>query len=201
MTPDARATSHLSDAPNRMETGKAQATARDAETERRLVEEFRRGDRAAFDELARRHLPALHRFALRLTGRAADAEDLLQDALLRALGGLARFRGEASVGTWLHRIVCNVHGSRRRADERRRAAEARAPVPEAAAEPGARDDEVVRRALDRLPPTQRAVLALRVYEGLQPAEIAGRLGLKPGAVRMNLLYARRTLAGFLAPRE
>jgi RNA polymerase sigma-70 factor (ECF subfamily) len=82
-----------------------------------------------------------------------------------------------------------------------RAAEARAPVPGPVPEPGAHDDEVVRRALDRLPPTQRAVLALRVWEGLGPSEIAARLGLRPGAVRMNLLYARRTLAALLGPQE
>ena len=66
------------------------------------------GDRSAFDVLVRRHQRAIYGVCHRFTGDHADASDLAQDAFVRAYRGLARFKGDAAFGTWLHRIAVNV---------------------------------------------------------------------------------------------
>ena len=70
-----------------------------------LLEAIRRGDSGAFDAVAREHAPALFRTAYRLTGRREDAEDLVQEVLVRALPALRRFEGRAKLQTYLFRAL------------------------------------------------------------------------------------------------
>src|SRR5579862_6483756 len=74
-------------------------------TDAELLRQAQSGDDAAFDALARRYAPLLRNLALFLTGQEADAEDVVQETLLGAYEGLARFEARASVKTWLTRIL------------------------------------------------------------------------------------------------
>ena len=160
------------------------------------------GDRFAFAELARRHGPALFRYAARmLTGQHHAAEDALQEALVKAWLALPDFRGDASVRTWLFRLVANECATSRR---RRRPQ----PVDDGLLEmmpgrDGYRPDSAavaadlraaLEDALDELPWRQRASWMLREVEGLSYAEIAEVLGVGPAVVRGQLHRARSTLA-------
>src|SRR3954453_16951871 len=73
-----------------------------------LVDRFRAGERAAFDELVRRHQQALWRLARRYVKNDADAADVVQQTFVRAFRGLARFRAAATVRTWMYRIAINL---------------------------------------------------------------------------------------------
>src|ERR1700761_9085789 len=79
----------------------------------------RRGDRAAFQALVERHARGLYRLAWRITGNGNDAEDVVQEAFLKAWKQLSRFDGRASFGTWLHRICTNCALDQVRARKRR----------------------------------------------------------------------------------
>lgn len=141
--------------------------------------------------------------AARILGNAAEAEEAAADALLRAYASLRDFRGEASFGTWAHRIACRVAIDRLR---RRRARARREtlcacdrPVARGPAGPLADADRVaaVRRAVDRLSAVQRIVVALHAWEGLSYHAIAETLRCSYDAVRVNRAHARKTLRRLL----
>jgi RNA polymerase sigma-70 factor (ECF subfamily) len=155
-------------------------------------------DRNDVDRLVVEHLPAASRFALRLTGDEHAAEDVVQEALCRALRQWRSFRGESSFRTWLLQIVLNADRDRRR---RRRDAiplggvetaslSASPPALAAAAEV----DAAVRTAIERLPPRQREVALLTWGEGLSPAEVARVLEISEANVYTNLHLARKQIA-------
>lgn len=164
--------------------------------EARLLKAARGGDARAFASLLRGTTPALERLALRMVGHRQDAEDVTQDAVLAAWHKLDSFRGRASFKTWICRIVV-----RRALDllRRRRPAGQVLDLPTAGADPVARASEseledLVRDAIERLPPVQRATILLRADQGLSYNEIAYVLGSTRNAVRANLIAARKHLA-------
>jgi RNA polymerase sigma-70 factor (ECF subfamily) len=173
----------------------------DSPSERRLLDRVRRGDDAALDALVRLHADAVYRFALRLTGRAHEAEDLAQETFARALRHARDFRAESGFRTWLFRIAINAErdaGRRRRSapidpaaggprGEADRETEPRS-APDASHEAEANERRrAVRELVDRLPDLQRESLVLRVYEDLPYADVAEILGITVGAAKMNLL--------------
>jgi RNA polymerase sigma-70 factor (ECF subfamily) len=150
-----------------------------------------------FDE---HHLP-LYRFAWRLIGSAADAEDAVQEAFLGLLRpGCAYDAERCGIRTYLFGAVRNQclkrlrQGSRTQNRERERAD---GPTPETEALRG-EIAEAVARAITALPETQREVLILAHYEQLPLAEIAEITGLEIGAVKSRLQRARATLREVLA---
>ena len=155
-----------------------------------------RADR--FDEIFREHRGRVLALCLRLTGNRALAEDALQETFLDVHRGLAAFRGEAALGTWIYRIAL-------RAAVRLRARRPDLPIdddpsfdPHATLE--ARDR--VRRlqaALAALPSEQRTVLALFAVDGLTHPAIAEILGIPEGTVWSRLHSARRALRTCTAP--
>lgn len=161
--------------------------------------EARSGNREAFAELVRRHRDALYAFAVRLTRDADRALDVTQDAFLKALGALGRYRGESAFRTWLFAIALNTvrSAARRRArEERHLGAAGRTPD----ANPGpdrtvgdAEEVERVAQLLGRLPSRQRAAVALRVYEGMSFREIGQVLGCREGAARVNYHHGIKRL--------
>ncbi|WP_419896661.1 sigma-70 family RNA polymerase sigma factor [Roseomonas sp. USHLN139] len=165
------------------------------------------GDRLAFNMLAGRHLPRLHALAARITGSAAEAEEIAQEALLRAWQQAARFDpGRARFGTWLYRIATNlaIDHTRRRPAVATAAAEA---LLETLADPAATPEEALalrqqmralQAALETLPERQRAALALAHDQGLSGAETAAILETSERAVEGLLHRARRFLAARLA---
>ncbi len=125
------------------------------------------------------------------------AEDLTQEAFVRAWEKLPSFRGESAFGTWLHRLTVNVVLGRLRSSRRRRgevmATEELRVVPERgpAREPGAGID--LERAIAALPPQARLVFVLHDVEGFRHAEIAGLAGIAEGTSKAHLHRARRLL--------
>lgn len=171
--------------------------------DRELVAQARAGSLGAFDELVRRHGPALYRFAWRNTHDAAAAEELTQEAFVRAWRGLAGFRSQASFRTWLFRIITNLCINR--AQRARPAVE----LPETlAADPGhepdaeyraRRREAAVTQALARLPADQRAAILLSVYENLSQAEVAEAMGRSVASVNSLCYRGRLALRELLAP--
>lgn len=168
------------------------------------------GDVGAFEQLVRRHSPALYRVALRTTGSPATAEDVVQEAWLAAWRGLGGFRGDSAVRTWLVRIVTTralnaVRSLDRRPAERLDDAGGDLrddlPVTPSAAVDAERRAvaAAVRAAVAALPPRQREALVLRDLEGHSYDEVAQALGCSLPTVRSALFRARRALAVALAP--
>ena len=136
-------------------------------------------------ELFDRHWPRMHRAALLITGDAAAAEDIAQEAFLSAIRALDRFYMRRPLGRWLHRIATNraIDWSRARALRREVAGE---PDDEPAVPAGAGLDEELAAALQALVVEQRAVIVLRYVLDLTPGEIAERLELPRGTVNSRL---------------
>ncbi|HEX6306891.1 MAG TPA: sigma-70 family RNA polymerase sigma factor [Longimicrobiales bacterium] len=157
-----------------------------------MLERAKAGEAEAREELVRRYLPDVYRAAARVLGDTDLAQDAAQDAMLNALGGLARFRGDSTFRTWLLRIAINAARTVGRRNGRRREVAlslvenqpARQPDPSRAAE-RASDAERLDRALSELPTKQRLAVALRVQQGLSYGEIAGALQCSEGAARVN----------------
>lgn len=153
-------------------------------------------DRATFDRLVLEYLPACQRFAVRLTGDVDAAEEVVQEAMVRVARGWTSFRGESKFQTWLFRIVVNAWYDRRRRRkggeevgdvEDRRAA---GPVGEAV---GKELGEIVAHAVSTLPPRQREVVVMVVYEQMRISEVAGVLGVTEQTVRTSLHLGRERL--------
>ncbi len=171
--------------------------------ERALVAACVAGRREAFDELVSRHRRAVYQLCYRFVGNHEDAADLAQDAFLRAYRAIGQFKGEASVGTWLHRIAVNVclnkaAGRRHRTEAIDERSVLRSREPDAVSQllSGERAGRV-RAAIAQLPPRQRATLILRVYQELPHQDIARVLGSSVGAVKANFFHALRNLRRLL----
>ncbi|MBI2834892.1 MAG: sigma-70 family RNA polymerase sigma factor [Acidobacteria bacterium] len=181
------------------------------DADRQLIDRAAAGDREAFDELVRRHEARVFNLARALAGD--EAEDVAQEAFVRAYRGIGRFRGDSTFATWLYRVTLNVartHLERRSArarwlsasiDEERGVARVEAvashgePVDDAFARRDAID-----RALQALPVDLRTAVTLRDLEGLEYREIATLLDVPIGTVESRLFRARqrlRTLLGDL----
>lgn len=169
----------------------------------RLVERFRGGDREAFDDLVRRHQRAVFAIARRYVRDDAEAKDLTQRAFVRAFQGLAGLRGAGAFRTWLYKIVANLALNHLRDRARLRPTEdagvdvAVDPVGAgrmAAAEEHAR----LRAAVAKLPPKQRLVLELRVYDELPFRDVAEVAGCSENAAKVNFHHAVKRLRELLA---
>jgi RNA polymerase sigma-70 factor, ECF subfamily len=155
------------------------------------------GDRDAFGELFLRHHRQLHRLA-RLTSRSPeDAEDALQDAMLSAHRSAGSFRHDASVRSWLHRIVVNACLDRLRRVKAHPTSPLQDvyPVPDRTAQ--VETAIVVERALMRLPLRQRAAVVAVDMHGYSIADTAQLLGVAEGTVKSRCARARVRLAELL----
>ena len=104
--PALRSTPHLQSEPEDLANGENQA--REAAIDSGLVRKFVSGDESAFTEIVNRYRGRIHGLTMNLLRNAADAEEITQDTFIRAYRGLANFRGDSSLSTWLHRIVVNA---------------------------------------------------------------------------------------------
>lgn len=151
-----------------------------------------RGREAAFRELVDRHAGYVLRVARSLTGHDADAEDLVQETFLGALSG--RYRGEASVRTWLVQILVRRAAMLRRKRRRHPEDELGEGEPEAAGGPGGVEARLdLAQMLASLTPEHREVVVLRELEGMSYDEMARTLGVPRGTVESRLHRARATL--------
>ncbi|MGH7548451.1 MAG: RNA polymerase sigma factor [Gemmatimonadales bacterium] len=165
-----------------------------------LVRRAQQGDQAAFRALHGEHVGRVYALCLRLTADPVEAEELTQDAFVRAWERLASFRGESAFSSWLYRLTVNVVFSSRRAARRRglRAVSMEDPAAPAALEPLGREPPAglrldLEQAVARLPPGAREVFVLHDVEGYEHREIAELTGIAVGTSKAQLFRARRLL--------
>jgi RNA polymerase sigma-70 factor, ECF subfamily len=176
--------------------------AEDSRTDAQLVEQLPRQGNSAMRTLLRRHQAAVWRLAWRLTGDAATADDLTQEAFLRLYQMAARYRPEAALSTFLHRIVVNLVIDARRT---RRSHLRLQDAPEPPAADGKPDPLVaaerarrVQQAIQALPERQRVALVLHRYEGQSYKQIAEVTQDSAAAVESLLMRAYARLRQELA---
>jgi RNA polymerase sigma-70 factor, ECF subfamily len=160
-------------------------------------------DQETFHEVVREHQGRIYHLALAMTGNRSDAEDIVQEAFLRAYQSRASFRGDSAIGTWLYRITANLSLdalSRRQRDRARSAADDPPQVPGIEAEARSNDDpermagssitgREIDKALASLTPRERAVFVLRHYEDLPIKAVASTLSIRIGTVKSLLFRA------------
>jgi RNA polymerase sigma-70 factor (ECF subfamily) len=184
------------------------------ERESALLERARGGDRAAFEELVRRHADRLYAVILRFVADGEEAQEVTQEAFLRAWRGIGRFEGRSRFFTWLYRIGIN---------EAKRRAASRPPVPTLSLDdepvpdapdwseaPEARFQQAALRrvledAIRALPLEYRTPIILRDVEGLSTREAAEVMDLREAAFKSRLhrarLAVRRALDGYFLEAE
>jgi RNA polymerase sigma-70 factor (ECF subfamily) len=176
------------------------------------VARARAGDEEAFRHLVAGHSAALFRLAYRMTGNEHDAEDVVQDALLKAYRSLDRFEDRSQVGSWLYRIATNCAFDLLRARQRRERhfvspdldddltpeAPSGAPGPERIAASG----DIRRRvdaAMSRMSARERAAFVLRHFEGCSLEETGAALGMDVNSTKQSVLRAVRKVRQVLEP--
>ncbi|MBC7366901.1 MAG: sigma-70 family RNA polymerase sigma factor [Undibacterium sp.] len=199
-------------------TDRATASRQEALHDIGLVRRFNAGDESAFVEIIHRYRERMFAVAFGLLKNRADAEEIAQDTLIRAHRGLARFRGDSSLATWMHRIAMNLARNRYWYFFRRRrhtsfsldrafgddnqgsfadlvATEELSPAREAAA---GEFSELVDACMQRLGKPQREILTLRNARNHSYSKIAGELGINVGTVKSRIARARENLRALLA---
>lgn len=166
-----------------------------------FIARLRAGESKAFEELVVTYQHRVFGVALRMLRNAAEAEEVAQEAFLRAHRALANFRGDAKLSTWLYAIVSRLCLTRLGAAERRMARQGEDTLMRLANSEGDPSDALERgevegalhRAIAELPEDRRIVVVLRDLEGLSYEEIAQALDLELGTVRSRLHRARMDL--------
>jgi RNA polymerase sigma-70 factor (ECF subfamily) len=177
-----------------------------SETDRRIIEEVRSGNVRAFAVLVDRYKDRAFSLALGLLGDRQEAEELVQDAFVRAFKGLSGFRGDAAFGTWYYRILHNLCLTR--ITRRGRKEKVFVELDEAESQQRADDQDdpggldrleqsemhgMVFRELDSLPEKFKSPLLLFYVEGMTYDEIASTLEIPVGTVKTNLFRGRNLL--------
>jgi RNA polymerase sigma-70 factor (ECF subfamily) len=181
-----------------------------------LIREAQRGDRAAFEELVRQYDQSVLRLALHLTGSESDAQDIYQDAFLKAYRHIGSFRFECSFYTWMYRIVTNLCLDHLRKRKTRREDSAVVTdsegeerdlldsVPDARASANPERDLMRRelggkisKALENLTPRERMVFELKHYQGLKLRTIGEMLNTTEETAKNTLFRATQKLRGVL----
>jgi len=176
-------------------------------TEKRWVDKARAGDRLAFEKLYRSHCDRIYALCWRMCGGdRALAEDMVQEAFVRAWNKLDLFRGDSKFGTWLHRLAVNVVLSDRRTRLKRVQREQqinenveRVLVGQKDVVAGLRQD--LEAAIAGLPERARTVLILYDIEGYKHAEIAAMTGMAEGSSKAQLHRARKLVREVLTEHE
>src|SRR5579863_5066793 len=182
-----------------------------------LIREAQRGDRAAFERLVRQYDQAVLRLALRLTGSEQDAQDIHQEAFLKAYRYLANFRFECSFYTWIYRIVTNLcldHLRRRKSRREEQSVVVDSSGGEMDLLSNISDDrsmanperelerkllgERIQEALSHLTPRERMVFELKHYQGLRLRTIGEMLNTTEETAKNTLFRATRKLRANLA---
>ena len=181
-------------------------------TDRELVEQAKRGDQGAFEQLVLDNQNKVYTLALRLVNDRTAAEDLAQEAFVRAWQGLVSFQGGSSFSTWVYRLATNLCIDYLRRQRRRERVEPVVSLDDADsgwAEPADRDSDpqlvlersergrALARGLAKLPDWQRQVLVLRELSGLSYQEISSALDIDLGTVKSRIARARLNLRKIL----
>ena len=172
--------------------------------DRELVERFLAGDRSAFDVLVRSHQKGVWRMVRRYIKSDADAADVTQQAFVRAFKGLASFRGASSVKSWLFRIAINCSLSWIRDHRRELADELPSEDAMSSEQPtgianisGDQEGARLRAVIALLPPKQKLVLELRVFDDLPFKDVAELAECSENTAKVNFHYAVKRLRELL----
>lgn len=189
-------------AASRTGSDRAADKARDAA----LVERFRSGDQRAFDQLVQLYQQSIYYLALRYLKNEADAADLTQKTFVRVFKSIAQFRGDASFRTWIYRIAINLSLNHIRDNKREQAAEIRDDALTTDALGASRmirgqESQMLRDAIDELPPKQRMVLELRIYDELSFREVAELASCSENAAKVNFHHAVKRLRVIMDERR
>jgi RNA polymerase sigma-70 factor (ECF subfamily) len=170
-------------------------------SDRYCIDRALAGDTEAFAPIVSRYGKPVFALIVRVVGSREDAEELAQDVFLKALRSLRSFRGDSSFGTWLYRIAWNMALSAKRKKTPEAPAfdeEALLNVPDETPEPG--DDDpteervaALHRALELLPPDERAIIGMFYRDDRSIAEIAAITGMNEGNVKTKIFRIRRRL--------
>lgn len=166
--------------------------------EQKLVKAAQQGDTKAFEQLYRTHHGRVYALSLRLCGDRHWAEDLCQDAFVRAWNKLASFKGESQFGTWLYRVTANLVVSNLRRSKAKFEDDLESLDELSQAESHFDLDGDIEKALLKLPDGARTVLVLYSIEGYTHEEIANTLNIAIGTSKAQLHRARNSLKTFLA---
>jgi RNA polymerase sigma-70 factor, ECF subfamily len=172
--------------------------------ERRAIERVQQGDAGAYDYLVSKYLKRVLSIAWGVVRNAHDAEDLAQEAFVKAYQHIGRFRSGEPFGPWIFRIVTNqaLDVVKHRARVRQEALDESAPAARGdGAELRAETGQLARAidaAIESLPGMQRIVARLHLVEQFEHAEIAAMTGLSEGTIRSHLFHARKKLKEQLA---
>ncbi len=184
--------------------------------DQQLVGMVQQGDRCAFDRLVTRYRGRLLRLILRIVHDPADAEDVLQDTLVRAYRAINAFRGDASFYTWLFRIGVNTANGFMSGRQHRMDACTESADPASAAAIAKRDTDpitpedillgkemadIVDRAVASLAPEHSAAITMHEVDGMSYQQIADRMLCPIGTVRSRIANARHVIATRLEPRN
>lgn len=170
-------------------------------TESELIQQAQQGDGSAIRLLYERYAARVYSVVRRFAGEDALAEDWSQEAWVRAIRALPKFRGDAQFGTWLHRIAVNSALQGQRA--RKRHTQREEPLPDALPGVPCADRPLLRarleRAIEQLPNGMRQVLVLHDVEGYTHEEIGEQLGIAAGTSKSQLFKARARMRTMLRP--
>jgi len=177
-----------------------------ADADLELVERARKGDLDAFGNLVARHQAGLVRYLTHMVSNVSDAEDVAQEALLRAHRALKDFRGQSAFKTWLYQIATNAARTHldkrrtRREDQTHDVAEMEIGSGEQVERRIVAHDQL-RRALAELPDEWREAVLLRDIEGLDYREIAEALDIPIGTVESRIFRGRQRLKQIVTRKE
>ncbi len=189
--------------------------------EKDSIDRLKAGDEAVFGMLYTRHTPSMIRVAATIVNSRATAEEVSQETWIAVLKNIGGFEGRSSLAGWIFTILINKARTRARRDGRSVSFDEGGEGNDLAAAfdghgrwkempelwdeitperivAGRRLAEHMRDAIDALPPAQRAVIVLRVQQGLEPSEVCEALGLSDGNMRVLLHRARLSLRARLA---
>ena len=184
------------------------------ESDQQLVERVQAGDKAAFDLLVRKYQHRVLKLVSRFVPDAAEAEDVAQEAFLKAYRALASFRGDSAFYTWLYRIAINTAKNALVSNRRRpvdfdldlqdpEQYDRHARLKDGDTPEGVLLTEeirnVVERAMEQLPEDLRTAIVLRELEGLSYEEIAEAMDCPVGTVRSRIFRAREAIDKKLKP--
>jgi len=170
-----------------------------------LVEQVRNGKRQAFTELMRKYQERIYWTVRRIVGDHSEADDVTQEAFVRAFLGLGDFRGDSSFYTWLYRIAVNLSLNalrKRQVVEYLRESEIVNRLFPQLDDPGRRLEEKeletnIERAVARLPEKQKAVFVMRFYDEMSYEEIARVLKTSVGGLKANYFHALKKVQEYL----
>jgi len=188
--------------------------------DKELVEAFKNGSEEAFDELVRRHSGRIYQTAYGLLGNREDAEEVAQDAFVRAHKALEKFRGDSSFETWIYRIAVNLARNKYMWNKRR-GSEMKVSLSQSPSDAGSERDSMeemsvpdssgspdlaleskeletgLRAGLKKLPPALRETMMLRHVNEFSYEKIAGLLDCNIGTVKSRIARGRQMLRDFI----